>query len=288
MVEDLGLVAQVCQLFIDLGSVLILFFLPLHFYIVDVITVESIRKVVETALVPVTHALSFVVSESMNPWARIRTESSSSVSDTGSRRLGTTVEEFYNIKHNVCMVAGKVMKKWIHDPVVSAHIWPKHTKGAGLDSLGLKGEDLHSARNILRLHKAIEYAFDHMWIMLEEESFKEDCLIMKVVLLNKSFNADLVAKWPIVAVTGRKGHRVEHPKTLRDFDGASLHWKFRGDRKPFLRLLSMHSIRAIKCAQQNGWIEGSDSSARLENAGALAAHSLDDEARFRISLLIGK
>lgn len=59
-------------------------------------------------------------------------------------------------KKAMCMILGKVTHCWIK----YTHIWPRFTLGNSLEAFDLSNTDVNNPRYFLRLHHAIERAFD--------------------------------------------------------------------------------------------------------------------------------
>lgn len=192
-----------------------------------------------------------------NPYAAV-SESHFSLQDSEEAR--NTSINFYGLPNEkYCQVLGEQPE---HSKVVNAHIWPQSSMKS-LPLFGLKLEDIHNPRNLLRLHQSIERAFDRRelaFIAGDNDSF-----VVKV-LSSEIMSEQL------------KGLH----KRFADIDGEKLKISKQGSL-PYRRLLAHHSVLAHQYAREKGWI-GDDLSAEEFNASALLEHSLDKEAQERIKL----
>jgi len=160
-----------------------------------------------------------------------------------------------------CQVLGAVDPN--HVSVINAHIWPR-SAAVDLVLFDLQPGEIHSARNVLRLHKDIERAFDHRQITFVENN--AGYLVLKVIDPNILFNV----------LTGTT------TTTFNDIQYAPL--RLPSGKIPFKHLLAHHSVLSHKNARAQGWI-GDDLSQVEVKALALAAHSLDEQAQTRLKLL---
>ena len=134
--------------------------------------------------------------------------------------------------------------------------------------MGLKEEDVNSARNFLRLHKAIERAFDHKRLYFEHvPSAGEGGLTLRVRVLDPDLlKEEIVASETTV-------------RTFGDIDEVNCVWSFPGDKFPFRRLLSLHSLRAVEKARALGWIaDDADAISRRTRNLELARYSLGENS----------
>ena len=159
-----------------------------------------------------------------------------------------------------CQVLGAVDPN--HVSVINAHIWPRRA-AQDLILFDLQPAKIHDERNVLRLQKDIERAFDHRELTFVEN--ESGALIVKVIKPAILSNT----------LTGTK-------KTFNDIQGLPL--LLPSGRIPFRRLIAHHSILSHKNARTQGWI-GDDLSQVEVKAVALMAHSLDEEAQTRLKLL---
>jgi len=171
-----------------------------------------------------------MISLELDPWMGI--EESQRTKET-SQSLREAVFDYYHIQSTFCMVCRQVSHR---ATVVSAHIWPAHTHGKGLEHVGLRRADVNNARNMLRLCKPIEEAFDRKEVMIVAEGDE----FLLVVL-----NPDLMDK-PIEGTdyTFRQCHRYPLQFCSR---------RYRGQIYPYRRLLAVHAHRAICKAVRHNW-----------------------------------
>ena len=193
-----------------------------------------------------------------NPYAAI-SESHFSQEDSEKARMASI--QFYGLPGaKYCQMLGPQQE---HSKVVNAYIWPRSSTRM-LPLFGLKMEDIHNPRNILRLHQSIERAFD--WRELAFIASDNDSFVVKVFC-------------PGILSKQLKGVQQQ----FSDIDGKNLRIPNQ-ESLPFRRLLAHHSVVAHRYAREKGWI-GGDLSAEEFNAGALLEHSLDKEAQERVALL---
>mmetsp|Transcript_2256 Transcript_2256/g.6362 ORF Transcript_2256/g.6362 Transcript_2256/m.6362 type:complete len:305 (-) Transcript_2256:2001-2915(-) len=159
-----------------------------------------------------------------------------------------------------CQVLGAVDRNRVS--VINAHIWPR-SAAQDLILFDLQPAKIHDERNVLRLQKDIERAFDHRELTFVEND--EGALVVKVI------NPDILSE----TLTGTT-------MTFNDIQGTPL--LLPSGKNPFRRLIAHHSILSHKNARTQGWI-GDDLSEVEVKAGALIAHSLDEEAQARLKLL---
>ena len=223
------------------------------------ITISELRS----ELAPLKASLEFVVSEATDPWEIIHTEISN-IAKTRSTSYRDQICDFYGIsKTHYCMVLGKAS----HCDIVSAHIWPNHTGGHGLDTFGLTTTDLTNPRNFLRLHDKIEKAFDRKHLtFLPANDFNDgasDVVSLMVVILNPALLFETLAY-------------NEESIDMESLDGKIFHHNFPVDKTPFLRLLAVHALRAHQRAVEYGWILNNTMLAeRKARARDLARRSLE-------------
>jgi HNH endonuclease len=198
---------------------------------------------------------------------------------------------FYGIdSKNICMMLGPCLGPG--ETIINAHLWPNHTRGRGLQFLGLPPEDLDSARNYLRLHKSIEKAFDERRIIFELHDVQESSFHLRIKVLDPSLE-----KWSIDDIRSglNPGEsfrlRLNPPDSASEaasdgapsvaelclIDGLISAHRFVGEKKPFTRVLAQHIIASSKFAAFKTWIEPMDVSPNLDSAYALARWSLNDK-----------
>jgi hypothetical protein len=128
----------------------------------------------------------------------------------------------------------------------------------------LRPEDIHSPRNVLRLHKDIERAFDSRFLTFVAGEDEQPVL--------KVLNEDLHVK--LLAGTQKRFAEIDGLPLIISKPGAL----------PFKRLVAHHSVLTHQLARTKKWISD-DLAAEEVNATALMEHSLDPEAQNRIKLL---
>jgi len=189
-------------------------------------TNESVTKTNES-ITKTNESVNVLISFELDPWEGI---ADSQRTRESSQTLRQTVLAYYSIDSNFCMVCGDA------SGVVNAHIWPVHSRGKGLKYVGLDASDVNDARNVLRLCKPIEVAFDKKEVMIIAEG---DQFILVVL------NPDLMGK----SVVGT-------PFIFSDCHKNPLQFC---DRKcippvyPFRRLLAVHAHQAIRNAEKHNW-----------------------------------
>jgi len=202
--------------------------------------------------------LRYTLISQANPYAVI---SDSHYSKDDSAEVKIASMAFYGLPdERFCQVLGQQPE---HIKIVNAHVWPR-SGTATLPLFGLKTEDVHNPRNVLRLHQCIERAFDSRELVFVADA--NDQLVVKVL------STDLKP-------TLLKGTQ----KRFADIDGAPLQIKSTG-ALPYRRLLAHHSVLAHRWAREKGWISD-DLAAEEVKAGALMEHSIDTAAQERIKLL---
>ncbi len=213
------------------------------------------------ALKPLKLALDYVLESTTDPWENIRSISTEAIKSATALHIDP-VCGFYEIDKKTCMVLGPIT----HAHIICSHIWPAQTFGSGLESFKLKREDVNNPRNFLRLHKDIEHAFDHKRLYFEYVSGPSP-LLLRVVLLDPTLFFEEITFSP----------GSPHPtKKFSDIHLQLLSHQFVGDRKPFLRLLSLHAYHAIIKAKSQNWIpDFHDMTSRIARNLELARLSLE-------------
>jgi hypothetical protein len=145
--------------------------------------------------------------------------------------------------------------------IVNAHVWPR-SGIASLHLFGLLPEDVHKPRNVLRLHKDIERAFDSRFLTFVADS--NDHFVLKV--LNPDLHMRMLAG---------------SQKRFAEIDGLPLITLTPG-ALPYRRLLAHHSVLTHQLARTKHWISD-DLAAEEVNAAALMEHSRDQEAQNRLA-----
>ena len=185
-------------------------------------------------------ALSFVVEDALDPWETIHSEVSENVRQSESMNL-KPVSEFYEIpSSHYCMVLGRCT----HSNIICAHIWPKRTHGKSLPALGLSQNDVNHPRNYLRLHEAIEKAFDRKRLTFLPVPPEDGT--------NTDISFELVILDPALRGEGFAANNTTI--SFADLDGQKIYHKFSIDKKPFCRLLAIHASKAFLRAKEMAWI----------------------------------
>jgi hypothetical protein len=216
----------------------------------------------------VTQAMTHVMSKSLAPWDK----TSHSRSHAAAEDLTPGVLEHYGFgeNRNFCHLLGRV-----NGPisgrdvaVISAHIYPNHTGGDGLELYGLTTTDINNPRNFLRLSTQVEKAFDarRLTIMLHGG---ELC----AYLLDRSLEDTRL-----------------NGTSLRFRDVHLRRLTFRNHERPYHRLLAAHAAHCFQNAQLVGWrspVSQSESDMRVME---LASFSLNEDAQATINrwLLAGR
>ena len=224
-----------------------------------------LEKVVEKVVGPLKKSLDLIMADILDPWEKIHSETDSVVGANEERNL-EPVSKFYcmPLKHR-CMVLGACT----HAQIISAHIWPKHTYGKGLDAFELSPLDVNNPRNFLRLHNSIEKAFDRKRLTFVPVSVTSNGeLKMKVIILDPALlNEDVSYNQTIFKFS-----------TLHDmpFD-----YVFGPTTTPYTRLLSAHTLRAYSNGKMLGWPDAENFEADVRpSVIEQARRSLGDISRF--------
>ena len=214
---------------------------------------RDVRTISKT-LKPVIETQNRLIAQQLNPWSRSRCLTL----DTGFRRH---LAPYYGSKHGQqfkCMVVSALVNSSFFEKyVVGAHVWPRHTKGEGLEWLNLKKNDLHSPRNGIVLLRSVELAFDASRFCFLYDKFQS---LFFVKVLDPTLNAEKVALYNIHADDKNEGHVLAqgNPLTFQNLDGVQLQtvvWENGFVSMPFRRLLACHAKDAYGNAFQNGWID---------------------------------
>ena len=243
---------------------------------------EVDRKVGQTA-----RGLSAVMDDVFAPWNYIRSSDGSNKSEVGDAAVSRTnsLVNYYGIATDACMLLGRCSAP---ARIICAHLWPNHTKGQGLNFLGLEVEDVHCSRNFLRLHKDLERAFDRYEIALlpvwsplpapaalpgqpASTPFRLKVTVMKKELLNSAERVTISSSRAL---------------SWQEIDGLESNCEFgslRSPGRPYTRVLAQHMHSAIKAAEQYGWIEEpADIGELRERALLVLRHSLPTAGGFGI------
>jgi hypothetical protein len=225
---------------------------------------EIMDTTLDTKLQPMNRALNCMLETALDPWENIRSMGTEAIVAATAPHINDVCSFYGVVKKRYCMVLGSVT----HSHVICSHIWPCHTHGNGLSSFNLNAEDVNSPRNFLRLHKDIERAFDHKRLYFDYvDGVASGPIRFRVVLLDPKIFAE-----NINVNNGTMPFRDVHKKELD--------YQFVGDKKPFLRLLSLHADRALLKARSMNWIadDGDVISRRARNID-LARLSLEPNHR---------
>jgi hypothetical protein len=178
-----------------------------------------------------------------DPWENIKSTSTDALKTVTVSYL-KDICNFYNIQQKYCMVLGDIS----HCHIICSHIWPSCTYGRGLEAFDLQEDDVNNPRNFLRLHRDIEHAFDHKRLYFVYHSGPSP-LILRVVILDPSLHQEEIRFKP----------GSPYPtKTFSEIHERLFSYEFVDDRKPFLRLLSLHAHHAIAKARHLNWITDSN------------------------------
>lgn len=192
---------------------------------------------------PLSKGVGYLLQELLDPWEKIHLETKSQVEENEIVSLNPVTGYYACPAKGYCMVLGTVS----HCHIICAHIWPKWTKGAGLEVLELSQNDVNNPRNFLRLHATIEKAFDKKKLYFERVPTDDANLIqLKVVILDPSLLQETIIKGENDTIT------------FNDINGKLFDYVFTYEnpkRKPFMRLLAQHAKRAVSVAVTVGWIE---------------------------------
>ena len=214
----------------------------------------------QVELANLTSLLRLNLISQANPYAAI---SDSHYSQQDSEIVRANSIAYYGLpSEKYCQILGQQPEQI---KIVNAHIWPR-SGTAMLSLFGLETGDIHSPRNVLRLHKCIERAFDRRELTIVASSDAGGQLVVKV-LNNNIFSVLL------------KGTQVR----FSDIDGVPLKIGLPGVY-PYRRLLAHHSVLSHRYAREKGWIT-EDLVPEEVSAGALMEYSLDQQAQDRIKLL---
>lgn len=208
----------------------------------------------------------FLIAHS-DPYAAI-SEAHYSKQDSESVRISSVA--YYGLTDaKFCQVLGKVDPNRVS--VVNSHIWPRHA-AQDLSFFDLDPSSVHDARNVLRLQKDIERAFDSRQLTFIEDTTSASSsrlqLIVKILCPKSVSDA--------IDLTGTK-------MRLSDIEGRGL--LLPNGQVPFRRILAHHAVVAHRYARASGWLSDSDLSQAEIQASALMEHSLDEEAQSRLKLL---
>jgi len=255
-------------------------------------------------LAPVIASQELLISQSLDPWDRIERSSKTTNPDRTIK-----VKDFYGIRERLyCQVLGYVKddpnQKNDHQPTVkNAHIWPQHTEGKGLNLFNLSPLEQDNQRNMMRLHFAIEGAFDIKRLTFvgfplpsssSSSSSSTSSLPPVPVTLSSSSSSPLSPVSPSGSQRQLFGLRVRimdlslmsEPigitgKKFSHIDGKEV--EFPNNNRPYFRLLYAHYRRSLIHAEKKGWIGGEEDDSQKVSDQELLRHSLDSDYSNRIS-----
>jgi len=175
-----------------------------------------------------------------------------------SKELKQTSTIYYGITNKFCQVLGPQTPH-----VVSAHIWPK-SKHHELPLFHLLSSDINNPRNLLRLHRDIEHAFDQKrltFVPVSSSNFSK----FQVKLMSTD------EKWLDTEIkdTALSFRQLENKPLLMGENCAPNHL-------PFRRILSFHVQMSFRAAERNGWIPSRDLTEMQIWANEMARYSLGE------------
>ena len=175
-----------------------------------------------------------------------------------SKELKQTSTIYYGITNKFCQVLGPQTPH-----VVSAHIWPKF-KHHELPLFHLLSSDINNPRNLLRLHRDIEHAFDQKrltFVPVSSSNFSK----FQVKLMSTD------EKWLDTEIkdTALSFRQLENKPLLMGENCAPNHL-------PFRRILSFHVQMSFRAAERNGWIPSRDLTEMQIWANEMARYSLGE------------
>jgi hypothetical protein len=202
--------------------------------------------VVRREIGPLQKSIRYVLSDFLDPWEKIQTDSSS-VCDLSAPNKAE-LENHYDIEANDCMLLGTLPDQHFCANIRRAHIWPKHTYGKGLEILDLSPDDLNSPRNYLLLQAEIEYYFDRKQFILLPVNIEDGRFSLRVVVLYPELLNQSIRIYP------------QSRKRAFDFPWSELNGLvsahvFSEGKKPFLRLIAQHAFAAMKKAISSGAVD---------------------------------
>lgn len=192
---------------------------------------------------PLSKGVGYLLQELLDPWEKVHSETKSQVEENEKANLKPVTAYYSCPIKGYCMVLGNVS----HCHIKCAHLWPKWTKGVGLEVLELSQNEVNNPRNFLRLHEKIEKAFDKKQLYFQRVPTSDPNLIhLKIVVLDPSLLKEKITK-------GKDDTITFNDIKEKLFDYVFTHESPK--RKPFMRLLTQHAKRAVSVAVKVGWIE---------------------------------
>jgi len=194
--------------------------------------------------------MRYLMMKELDPWER----TSGSRSHAAAASLTPPVLHHYGLQGNFCQVIGPTQAS-----IITAHLWPNHTNGLGLNFFDLKQEDLENPRNFLRLHFQIEKAFDHRQLTIVKAGNH-----LLVWVLDPSLMSTQLQN-----VKGGITFQQLHRRPLQ----------FLNSERPFTRILAAHVAASFRHAEKEGWIQAPEQmSLAHEWATEMARHSMSNTA----------
>ena len=236
-----------------------------------------LEAVLDEKLKPMEFSMNVIISELLDPWENIKTNSSSV--DDVSAPTADALRKFYHMKGDHCMILGKLLAQNSVANIQRAHIWPKHTFGKGLNIFDLEQEAVSNVRNYLLMQAELEYYFDRKKFILvpvasstgsASSSSSSVTYSFKVVVLY----SDLL-KSNIVFKPHSGTRKLEIPWS--QINGMKLTHQFKDSSKPFTRLIAQHCFSSMKKAKRCGAVDDVFCSSFHESVCNLARRSLDEK-----------
>jgi hypothetical protein len=162
------------------------------------------------------------------------------------------VRNYYGIHPKHCMLLGKFNTS---EKVISAHIIPR-SKPELFELVALNSDEIDNSRNGLRLHTAIEQAFDRRQLYFD---FKPPA-IFRCKLLDPSLSKQDIGH------TGR---------SFATIDGRAL-THITPEKLPYRRALALHKKMALAKARRQNWLTVEECR-EFDDTVAMAAFSLKDK-----------
>lgn len=236
--------------------------------------IEVVGEVVRREIAPLRMSLNYVLSELLDPWEKIQTDSSSVNDESAPKK--EELERYYNIETNNCMLLGTLPDQHFCANIQRAHIWPKHTHGRGLEILELSPHDLNSPRNYLLLQAEIEYYFDRKKFILLPVNIDHGNFSLRVIVLDPE-----LLKENIRISSHSKKRSFNFPWSA--LNGLVSDHVFSEEKKPFLRMIAQHAFSSMKNAISSGVVEESFCSSLRSETIELARRSLGEDSIKRVS-----
>ena len=238
--------------------------------------------------------MQYLMAKAYFPWDTISRASSAIAATMMTQAVLKDYAYDFQDRKWMCMLVGAPSNKGRLFSVKTAHIFPNHTHGDGLQNYNLEPDDVNSTRNFLRLHAEVEHAFDHLQLTFlpappTKSSSSSSSCSSSAAPSTLSSSSSLTAESPPLREFAA---RILDPSLLNkvldktglafsSLQGKTL--KFFNNHRPFSRLLAAHAIGSIRHAKEIGWIQTTDEE---QSAIEMARHSLDEEAASRLDFWI--